>query len=122
MAEVELEQQAALIPGQRPATGPETASSEESDDILDSDLPERQIPAQRSALSERDQRILAFERRWWRHAGAKEQAIRETFELSATRYYQVLNKLLDDPLALEFDAVLVNRLRRLRMSRARSRA
>jgi len=118
MAEVDLEKQAALIPGQRQETGP----AEESDDILDSDLPERQIPAQRSRLSERDQRILSFERQWWRHAGAKEQAIRETFEVSATRYYQILNKLLDDPHALEFDAVLVNRLRRLRMSRARSRA
>jgi hypothetical protein len=119
MVDVEYEQQAALIPAHRPGTGP----ADESDDILDSDLPERPIPAAHdSALSERDQRILTFERQWWRHAGAKEQAIKETFELSATRYYQILNKLLDDPHAVEFDAVLVNRLRRLRMSRARSQA
>lgn len=77
--------------------------------------------AEPSALSDREQRILAFERQWWRHAGAKEQAIRDTFQLSATRYYQVLNGLLDNPAALVADPVLVGRLRRLRSTRARSR-
>ncbi|WBB78940.1 DUF3263 domain-containing protein [Micromonospora sp. WMMD882] len=72
-------------------------------------------------LAERDRRILAFERNWWRHAGAKEQAIRDTFGLSATRYYQLLNALLDNPAALAADPVLVSRLRRLRSSRARNR-
>lgn len=72
-------------------------------------------------LDPRDEKILAFERQWWRHAGAKEQAIRDVFGLSATRYYQVLNRLLDQPAALAHDPVLVNRLRRLRASRNRSR-
>jgi hypothetical protein len=107
------------IPTQRAV---EAAAPEESDDVLDSDLPERVVPAQRTGLDERSEQILLFERQWWKHAGAKEQAIRETFEISSTRYYQQLNKLLDDPRALEFDAPLVNRLRRLRVSRARSRA
>jgi hypothetical protein len=70
-------------------------------------------------LSESDREILAFERRWWRHAGAKEQAIRDTFGVSATRYYQLLNRLLDQPAALAHDPVLVSRLRRLRASRTR---
>lgn len=74
------------------------------------------------APSELEQRILAFEGQWWRHAGAKEQAIRDTFGLSPTRYYQRLNRLLDEPAALAHDPVLVNRLRRLRVSRTRSRA
>ncbi|HEX7746292.1 MAG TPA: DUF3263 domain-containing protein, partial [Micromonosporaceae bacterium] len=73
------------------------------------------------ALTDREQRILAFERQWWRHAGAKEQAIRDTFQLSATRYYQLLNNLLDNPAALAADPVLVGRLRRLRSTRTRSR-
>jgi hypothetical protein len=72
-------------------------------------------------LDERGRQILAFERRWWRHAGAKEQAIRDTFGLSPTRYYQLLNRLLDEPAALAHDPVLVARLRRLRSSRARAR-
>ena len=72
-------------------------------------------------LTERERRVLAFERQWWRHAGAKEQAIRDTFGLSATRYYQLLNALLDNPAALAADPVLVARLRRLRASRARNR-
>ncbi|MFI6824476.1 DUF3263 domain-containing protein [Micromonospora sp. NPDC050187] len=72
-------------------------------------------------LTERERGILAFERHWWRHAGAKEQAIRDTFGLSATRYYQLLNGLLDNPAALAADPLLVGRLRRLRSSRARNR-
>ncbi|QSB15090.1 DUF3263 domain-containing protein [Natronosporangium hydrolyticum] len=74
-----------------------------------------------SELGEQARAILAFERRWWRHAGAKEQAIRDTFGLSATRYYQLLNRLLDEPAALAHDPVLVGRLRRLRSSRTRAR-
>jgi hypothetical protein len=72
-------------------------------------------------LSERDQAILAFERQWWKYAGAKEQAVRELFDMSATRYYQVLNALIDDPAALAHDPMLVKRLRRMRSSRQRAR-
>ncbi|WP_129338649.1 DUF3263 domain-containing protein [Cellulomonas endophytica] len=74
-----------------------------------------------SGLSERDRQVLAFERQWWKYAGAKEQAVRELFDLSATRYYQVLNTLIDDPAALAFDPMLVKRLRRMRSSRQRAR-
>ena len=73
-------------------------------------------------LSDRDRDILAFERQWWKYAGAKEQAIRELFDMSATRYYQVLNALIDNPAALEADPMLVKRLRRLRASRQRARS
>jgi len=74
-----------------------------------------------TTLSERDQNVLAFERQWWKYAGAKEQAIRELFDLSPARYYQVLNALLDDPAALAHDPMLVKRLRRMRAERQRSR-
>lgn len=83
-------------------------------------VPAQAAPAE-STLTERELQVLAFERRWWRHAGAKEQAIRDTFGLSATRYYQILNGLLDNPAALAADPVLINRLRRLRSSQARAR-
>ncbi len=73
-------------------------------------------------LSARDAEILAFERQWWKYAGAKEQAIRDTFAMSATRYYQVLNSLIDQPAALIHDPLLVKRLRRLRASRQRMRS
>lgn len=73
-------------------------------------------------LSERDQAVLAFERQWWRHVGAKEEAIRATFNLSAARYYQLLAALIDSPLALAFDPMLVNRLQRMRSARAEARA
>jgi Protein of unknown function (DUF3263) len=73
-------------------------------------------------LSERDREIIAFERQWWKYAGAKEQAIRELFDMSATRYYQVLNALIDNPAALEADAMLIKRLNRLRSTRQRARS
>jgi len=72
-------------------------------------------------LSQRDIDILDFERSWWKHAGVKEQAIKERFEMSATRYYQVLNELLENPAAMERDPILIKRLKRLRMYRQKQR-
>jgi Protein of unknown function (DUF3263) len=74
-----------------------------------------------SELSERDVDILDFERSWWKHAGVKEQAIRERFDMSATRFYQLLNELLENPAAAAHDPILVKRLKRLRTYRQRQR-
>nr|WP_268977949.1 DUF3263 domain-containing protein [Streptomyces sp. GS7] len=68
-------------------------------------------------LSSRDEAVLALERRSWPGPGAKERAIREQLGISPTRYYQLLNALLDDPRALAHDPVTVNRLRRVRDAR-----
>ena len=57
-------------------------------------------PDAEGGLSRRDRDILAFERQWWQYAGLKEQAIKDMFGLSATRYYQVLNEIIDNPAAL----------------------
>ncbi|TSD99402.1 DUF3263 domain-containing protein [Skermania sp. ID1734] len=73
-------------------------------------------------LTRREHDILSFERQWWKYAGAKEEAIKELFDMSATRYYQVLNALVDSPEALAADPMLVKRLRRLRASRQKARA
>jgi len=73
-------------------------------------------------LTDRDRGVLSFERQWWKYAGAKEQAIRDLFDMSATRYYQVLNTLIDRPEALVADPMLVKRLRRLRATRQRTRS
>ena len=75
-----------------------------------------------ATLDARSRAILDFERGWWRFAGAKEQAIREQFDLSSTRYNQLLNALIDDDGALDHDPMLVRRLRRLRATRQRQRA
>ena len=66
------------------------------------------LEAPGATLTERDREVLAFERHWWKYAGAKEQAIKELFDMSATRYYQVLNGLLDNPAALEADPLLAS--------------
>ncbi|MEU1734243.1 DUF3263 domain-containing protein [Streptosporangium sp. NPDC020145] len=73
-------------------------------------------------LTEKERELLAFERRWWRRPGAKEQAVREAFGISATRYYQLLAELIDRPEALAHDPMLIKRLRRLRETRRRERA
>ncbi|MGC4754840.1 DUF3263 domain-containing protein [Micromonospora trifolii] len=101
------------VPNPRPAPPIETADAPPADEAQPTD------PA--AGLTERERAILAFEQQWWRHAGAKEQAVRDNFGISSTRYYQLLNGLLDNPAALAADPVLISRLRRLRSSRARNR-
>jgi hypothetical protein len=102
-------------PAQPPGTGAATMSARDAANALDA--------AQASGeLSERDREIIDFERQWWKYAGAKEQAVREKFDMSSTRYYQVLNALIDRPEALAFDPLLVRRLRRLRAARQRARS
>jgi flavin-dependent dehydrogenase len=75
-----------------------------------------------AGLTEREQDILRFERKWWRYAGGKEQALMDMFQLSSTRYFQVLNALIDQPAALAFDPMLVKRLRRMRHTRQQARS
>lgn len=77
--------------------------------------------ARNTGLSRREDAVLAFERQWWKYAGAKERAIRELFDMSPTRYYQVLNNLIDKTEAMQADPMLVKRLRRVRASRQRTR-
>ena len=90
--------------------------------------PRAEGPADASAqvgpqgLTRREHEMLAFERHWWRHPGAKETAIRDRFGMPPTRYYQALNALVDQPAALAADPLLVQRLRRLRSARQRSRS
>lgn len=72
-------------------------------------------------LDERSRAILELERTWWQQRGSKERAIRQRLGLSAARYYQVLNRLIDSPEALRYDPMLVKRLRRQRTARRRQR-
>lgn len=65
-------------------------------------------------LSERDKRILDFEGSWWLYPGPKDRAIRDYLEMSATRYYQALRRLVENDAALRYAPLPVRRLRRLR--------
>jgi hypothetical protein len=82
----------------------------------------QQPPQPEVTLGERERGVLAFERQWWRHAGAKEEAIRREFGVGPTAYYQLLSRLLDHPAALALDPMLVKRLQRQRAARRRQRA
>jgi len=115
---------AAKRPGERRAEGNDTGVVRLYDGGMEATLMavrERTGSELEQPLSERDEQVLAFERQWWKYAGAKEQAVRELFDMSATRYYQVLNALIDSPAALAHDPMLVKRLRRMRASRQRAR-
>ncbi|GAC1367050.1 MAG: DUF3263 domain-containing protein [Actinomycetota bacterium] len=72
-------------------------------------------------FGDREREILEFERFWWKYAGAKERAIKDNLDMSATRYYQLLNQVIDMPQALSYDPILVKRLQRLRAFRQRER-
>ena len=80
------------------------------------------VAAAATTLTDLETRILEFERSWWRYAGAKESAIKELFDLSAPRYYQLLNDLIDRDDALLASPMLVKRLRRLRQARMSARS
>lgn len=77
---------------------------------------------EQTGLTELEQEILTFERSWWKHAGAKDTTIRECWDISPTRYYQILGALIDRPAALAADPMLVRRLQRLREARAHQRS
>jgi hypothetical protein len=77
--------------------------------------------AEDAQLGQGTRELLDFERGWWRRAGPKERAIRERFGFSATRYHQLLNRVIDLPEALAHDPMLVRRLRRLREARREQR-
>lgn len=85
------------------------------------DIDSTQIPSGSGEVSEQSMRILDFERQWWKYAGMKEQAIKELFGLSSTRYYQTLNQIINDPTSLSYDPMLVKRLRRMRDQRQKTR-
>lgn len=72
-------------------------------------------------LTERDKAILDFEQSWWSQTGVKADAVRDRFELSASRYYVLLTEILEDPESLDHDPLLVRRLRRDRDRRRRER-
>jgi len=79
-------------------------------------------PSARLTLSERDAALLDFEYRYWPRStavapGPKEAAIRADLGISPTRYYQLLNGLLDSEAALARHPVMVNRLRAVRESK-----
>ena len=73
------------------------------------------------AMTDRDRDVLAFEARWHRHGGAKEDAIRDELGLEPARYYQLLGRLIDSPDAVAHDPMLVGRLRRIRDERVARR-
>jgi IS4 transposase len=75
----------------------------------------------RTDLDETEQRLLAFERSWADRVGNREAAIRAEFGVSSARYYQMLYALIDSPIAVRHDPLLVRRLQRLRDSRRRAR-
>lgn len=74
-------------------------------------------------LTTLEREILAFEAAnpHWKYAGAREAEIRRRWELSPTRYSQILNALIDRPEAEAYAPACVHRLQRLRTTRQHQR-
>jgi Protein of unknown function (DUF3263) len=72
-------------------------------------------------LSARDREILDFERTWRHQRGPKEVEIRENFDISPSRYYELLSALLENADAMEYDPLTVKRAQRVRNQRRRVR-
>lgn len=66
-------------------------------------------------LDSADRAILAFECGWWTEPGLKTTRIRTELGMSSGRYYKRLAELIDSQAALEFDPLLIRRLRKRRM-------
>ena len=60
--------------------------------------------------------------KWWNCVWMASRMPFGSFASSMTRYYQLLNELIDSPEALKFDPVLVKRLRAQRARRHRIRS
>lgn len=68
--------------------------------------------------------LLDFEREWLnrpQHNGFKAEAMRARFGVTATRYYQLLNAVIDSQEALEHDPVTTRIVLRRRDARSRGR-
>ncbi len=68
-------------------------------------------------LTERDRRVLDFEGSWWQYPGPKDRAVAEYLDMSATRYYQALRRLMDSDEAARYAPLTVYRLRKMRRDR-----
>lgn len=72
-------------------------------------------------MTVREHAALAIAARTYRYPGIRDQHIRHETGWSPTRYYAVLDALIDRPDVEAAYPVLVRRLRRVREARARAR-
>jgi hypothetical protein len=66
-------------------------------------------------LNAEDRALLAFEAGWWTEPGLKTERIRRELGMTSSKYYKRLSELIHTPEALEFDPLLVRRLRKRRL-------
>ena len=110
-----------LTPPAETASGAQSTVEDRIVDVSDSATLVTITDAVVDVLSPRDRRILALERQWFCNAGSKEAEISRQFGMTPTRYFQILNGLIDDPRAMRESPQIVARLRRLRLARRRTR-
>lgn len=75
-----------------------------------------------SDLPPEDRALLDFARRWYKYAGKQEQDILDAFDMNATRFWQRINVIIDDPRALAYDPTTVKRYQRIRATRQQARS
>lgn len=75
-----------------------------------------------SDLTDRQTAMLEFEARWWQWSGAKAEHVADQFGVDLDAYHVELEQLLALDAALDYDRLLVKRLRRQAPQRARQAA
>lgn len=73
-------------------------------------------------LTDRQTAMLEFEARWWQWTGARAEHVAEHFDVDLETYDAELEQLLALDAALDYDRLLVKRLRRTAAQRARQAA
>jgi hypothetical protein len=74
------------------------------------------------ALTEREMAVLDFERTWWTVDGTREELIRARFDCTPEAFAHELTALIDSPVALAHDPLVIHRLRRQRDRKRRARS
>lgn len=64
-------------------------------------------------LTDREKAMLAFTTQPWGSRGRQNEAIREQFGITPTKFWQAVRALILRPEALAYDPVTVHRLERL---------
>lgn len=85
-------------------------------------VPQASKDPRRAGLTDEERAVVDFERNWWVSPTqrTKQESIRTALGLSPTRYYAVLETLVERREALEYDPLLMRRLRRRRDQRRRA--
>lgn len=73
------------------------------------------------AITALQKQLIDFEGSWWTYDAPKDQVVADQFSLTMPEYVEQLNEAVEADGAIEYNQLVVRRLRRLRNRRMRQR-